>query len=215
MTDTLRGAGLWFAYHRDWVLRDVSIQVSPGEIVGLWGPSGCGKSTLARLLTGRLRPARGTVSMPAGRGRARSAQLVLQQADQSVNPRWKIGRILAEAAPDPAPVLDSGLVFPDWLGSFPHELSGGELQRVNLARALLCRPLFVVADEITASLDAITQVQIWRIILDGAARGDYGVLAVSHDMPLLDAVASRILAMEDLTARRGVLPGPDVRHDEA
>lgn len=196
----LRGEGLWFGYGTQWVLRDVSIQVDPGQVVGLWGPSGCGKSTLARVLTGRLAASKGTVSAPSPWGRARSAQLVLQHAEQSVNPRWKVREILVEGAPDVLPVIDSGLVLSDWLDAFPHELSGGELQRVNLARALLARPAYLVADEITASLDSINQVQIWELVRAGVHANAYGVLAISHDMPLLEQVCHRIVTMQSINS---------------
>lgn len=200
---TLRAApliaeDLWFSYGTQWVVRDASVRIDSGEVVGLWGPSGCGKSTLARLLTGRLTPQQGIVKAPVGRGRARAAQLVLQHSELAMNPRWKIRDVLAEAAPDIGPALDSGLVPGSWLSAFPHELSGGELQRVNLARALLTRPAYIVADEITASLDAITQARIWRILLQGVQNGDYGILAVSHDMPLLERITDRILTMDDV-----------------
>lgn len=194
----LTGTGLWFGYRDEWIIRDVTIHIAPGEVVGLWGPSGCGKSTLARLLTGRLTPAKGSVSSPPGHGRAQSAQLILQHSELSMNPRWKVRDVLAEGAPDLTPVLDTGLVHGTWLDSFPHELSGGELQRVNLARALLSRPAYLVADEITASLDPISQAHIWSIILDGTTRGDYGVLAISHDMPLLETIADRTVTMHEL-----------------
>nr|NLD40830.1 ATP-binding cassette domain-containing protein [Actinomycetales bacterium] len=189
---------MWLSYGADWVLRGASLQVEVGEVVGLWGPSGCGKSSLARVLTGRLAPQRGEVAAPPNDGRARSAQLVLQHSELAMNPRWKIEQVLAEASADVAPVIDSGLVNDSWLSAFPHELSGGELQRVNLARALLAQPRFVVADEITASLDALTQVQIWQLLLEGARAGRYGVLAISHDGPLLEHIADRVVAMDEI-----------------
>lgn len=195
---SLTANDVWFRYADTWVLRGATIEVGPGEIVGLWGPSGSGKSTLAQILAGRLKPARGTVSLAASRGRAHPVQLVSQQADRAVNPRWKIRAVLEEAAGDLTAVIDSGLVLPGWLDAFPHELSGGELQRVNVARALLARPQYVVADETTASLDAITQARIWRILSDGVSRGEYGILAVSHDRPLLETAADRIVAIDEL-----------------
>ncbi len=198
--DVLAARGLWFGYADAWVLRGVDLEVRRGETVGLWGPSGCGKSTLGGLLAGRLSPDRGEIRTPAPTSRAHPVQLVSQHADRAVNPRWRIREVLAEASPDLEPVLASGLIAEEWLRAHPHELSGGELQRVNLARALLARPAYLVADEISASLDAITQVRIWEILLAGVRRGDHGVLAISHDAALLDAVADRVVALADLQA---------------
>ena len=196
--DVLAARGLWFGYADAWVLRGVDLEVRRGETVGLWGPSGCGKSTLGGLLAGRLSPDRGEIRTPAPTSRAHPVQLVSQHAERAVNPRWRIREVLAEASPDLEPVLASGLISEEWLRAHPHELSGGELQRVNLARALLARPSYVVADEISASLDAITQVRIWELLLARVRRGDLGVLAISHDAPLLDAVADRVVALADL-----------------
>jgi peptide/nickel transport system ATP-binding protein len=194
----LRAANLRFRYGKDrpWVVDGVDVEVAPGQVVGLHGPSGAGKSTLGRLLAGLLSPTSGTVEPTARRG-PQPVQMVLQHPDQAMNPRWRISEVLAEADPDADP--DPALVSPTWLDRYPHELSGGELQRVNLARALLARPAYVVADEITASLDALTQARVWRLLLDRARAGDIGVLAISHDLPLLEAVADRVVAFADLS----------------
>lgn len=198
--EPLRGTDLWFGYDGEQVLRGASIAIEPGEVVALWGPSGCGKSTLGKVLAGWHKPDRGEVSGPPGTGRARATQLVLQHSGRAMNPRWKIREVLAEGGSDLDEVLRTRLVRSEWLDAFSHELSGGQLQRVNLVRALLAKPRHVIADEITASLDAITQAQIWEILLDGVRRDGIGVLAISHDRALLDRVADRIVAMDDINA---------------
>ena len=190
---------LWFGYGQSWVLQGVDLRLAPSEVLGLYGPSGCGKSTLGRLLAGRLAADRGRVLAPPPSGRAAPVQLLVQHPETSLNPRRKVRQALLEAAPDLAPVVETDLVHRSWLDAFPHELSGGELQRVSLARALLVRPSYLVADEVTASLDPITQVQIWRLLLAGTRNAGYGVLAISHDMDLLGQVADRVVALEDLT----------------
>lgn len=198
--DELRGENLWFGYGDAWVLRGATISIRPGEVVGLWGASGSGKSTLGKVLTGWRQPQRGAVAAPPASGRARSTQLVLQHSERAMNPRWKVREILAEGDKDVDAAVRSRLVRPEWLDAFPHEISGGQLQRVNLARALLAKPRHVIADEITASLDAITQAKIWQLLLDGVQRDGYGVLAISHDRPLLDRVADRIVEMDRINA---------------
>jgi peptide/nickel transport system ATP-binding protein len=194
----LRAEGVWFRYGRDrpWVLADEDLVVGAGEVVGLCGPSGGGKSTLGRVLAGHLRPDRGRVTVDGTPPRSRRAphpvQLVLQQPERALDPRWTVRRALAASGAEPATV-DERLVQPGWLDRRPHEISGGELQRVNLARALLARPRFLVADEISASLDAVTQARVWALLLEHCREAGIGVLAISHDRSLLEVVSDRVL----------------------
>lgn len=194
----LQAEGVWFRYGRDrpWVLDGVDVALGAGEVVGLCGPSGGGKSTLGRVLAGHLRPDRGRVTVDGAVPRLRRAphpvQLVLQQPERAIDPRWTVRQALAATGAELAG-LDERLVHPSWLDRYPHEISGGELQRVNLARALLVRPRYLVADEISASLDAITQARIWTLLLEHCREAGIGVLAVSHDRPLLETVAGRVL----------------------
>ncbi len=194
----LDGAGLSFRYRRrdPLVVRDATIHLAQGEIVGLRGPSGCGKTTLGRLLAGLLVPERGTVTVGGialpSRG-ASPVQLVFQHPELAVNPRWRLGRILAEAGGPDQALLDELSIAGGWLDRYPNELSGGELQRIAVARALLARPRFVVADEISAMLDPITQAQLWQVLVRRARAGEIGILAISHDDALLEVVADRCL----------------------
>jgi len=194
----LHAANVSFRYHsaQPWVLSDVDLQVAPGEVVGLCGPSGGGKSTLGRVLAGMLRPDRGRVTVDGRSARHRRGpfpvQMVLQDAQQAMDPRWTVRRILATGATG-AGLAGTQLVDPTWLDRRPHELSGGELQRVNLARALLARPRYLVVDEITASLDAITQARIWQLLLHRCGRAGVGVLAIAHDRALLEQVGHRVV----------------------
>ncbi len=202
----LTADGLWFRYGRDrpWVLADADLTLGDGEVVGLLGPSGCGKSTLGRALAGFLRPAVGAVRvdgepLPTAHRRGPwPVQLVLQHPERAMDPRWTIREVLAGAGAGAEEVaaLDDWLLDPEWLARYPHEISGGELQRVNLARAMLARPRHVVADEITASLDPVTQARIWQLLGSWARSRGVGVLAISHDRGLLAAVADRVVDWE-------------------
>lgn len=185
-----------------WAVRDVSMTVSPGEVVGLEGPSGCGKSTLGKLACGMLVPARGAVEVDGGPARPRRGprpvQLVHQDPFAAMNPRWRVGAVLDEADPAGSSLEDptvAALVEATWLDRYPHEISGGQLQRVSLARALLAKPAYLVADEISASLDPITQAQLWHDLLAVVRERRIGVLAVSHDAPLLSEVADRVVSV--------------------
>ncbi|MGY1836266.1 ABC transporter ATP-binding protein [Blastococcus sp. SYSU DS0510] len=204
----LHADDVWFRYGtgQPWVLVGVDLRVGAGEVVGLCGPSGGGKSTLARVLAGFAEPVRGRVTVDgqlprAGRG-PHPVQLVLQHPERAMDPRWTVRQVLAAtgASGDDIAALDRRLVAPGWLDRHPHEISGGELQRVNLARALLARPRYLVADEITASLDAVTQVGVWDLLLGHCRAAGIGLLAVSHDRPLLEAVSARVVDWEPVDA---------------
>jgi peptide/nickel transport system ATP-binding protein len=178
----------------DPILRNVSLAIEPGEVLGLDGPSGVGKSTLGRLLAGLLEPEAGAVRLD-GKALPRAGfcpvQMLFQSPELAVNSRWTAGRILREAfEPDPS-LLDAFGIRPAWLERFPHELSGGELQRIATVRALAPPLRFLVADEITASLDPLTQAEIWRALLALAAERRLGLLVIGHDAPLLARVATR------------------------
>lgn len=201
----LIGEGLWFRHGRrePWGLADVTLAVPPGRVVGLRGPSGAGKSTLAAVLAGMRTPQAGTVSVdgePVRTVGPRRVQLVTQRPELAMDPRWRVGRILDEAGA--APRDEVGLVESAWLDRFPHEISGGELQRVNLARALRTRPAYIVADEISSSLDAITQAMLWDRLLREVRERRFGVLAISHDEDLLAAVADEVVDVESLGSTR-------------
>jgi peptide/nickel transport system ATP-binding protein len=198
----LRGVALWFRYRpgTPWVLHGTSVELAPGEILGLQGPSGCGKSTLGRVLAGIAAPQHGHVEVDAGRTPtgAHPVQLVLQHAERAMDPRWRVRDVLAETGATPAAIaaIEDAILDPAWRDRFPHEISGGELQRVNLARALLAQPRYVIADEITSSVDPLTQADIWHVLTTHAAEHGVGVLAISHDRALLDAVCDRTVTFD-------------------
>lgn len=193
----LEARDLHFAHEAGRPLLDsVSIKLPRGEIIGLSGPSGRGKSTLGRLLAGYLTPRQGRVLVdgdPLPRGWS-PVQYVHQSSIAAVNPRWRIGRIVEEGwLPDDATRAALG-VSRDWYDRYPHEVSGGELQRVALLRALGPATRYLIADEITAMLDPITQAEIWQV-LAARRRDGLGILAISHDSALLRRIAGRVIAL--------------------
>lgn len=195
-----RDVGVRYRGDGPWAIQGAHLTLEPGEVVGLRGPSGCGKTTLARVLAGYLRPTRGTVTVDGAlptTGGVHPVQLIFQHPELAVDPRWRLVDVLAEAGrPDPQ-LLDELSIATAWLGRYPHELSGGELQRVAVARALLSGARYVVADEVSAMLDPITQAQLWHVLLDRARRGAIGLLAVAHDAALLSVVADRVVDVAD------------------
>ena len=193
--------------------RDFSLTVFPGERVQLAAPSGAGKTTLARILAGYERPRAGEVRIdgaPLPRRGVCPVQLVGQHPELTVDPRQRMGAVLAEAgaAPEEEARLRELLGIQDrWLTRFPHELSGGELQRFCIVRALAARPRYLIADEISTMLDAVTQARLWQALLAEADARDLGVVFVSHSPALSARIATRVV---DLSAGRAVLSAPSV-----
>ncbi len=193
----LEARQLSFRYHstRPWIFENVNVRVAPGEIVGLRGESGRGKTTLAKTLAGYLPPTAGDVrvnSLPLPRRGYQPVQLIFQHPELAINPRWKAQKALLETGMPPAPLLEALSIDAAWLNRYPHELSGGELQRLAVARTLNPRTRFLITDEMTSMLDANTQAQIWSAVLDFAHRNDAGLLVISHDAALLDRLCHRI-----------------------
>lgn len=181
------------------VLSDVSFAVEAGERVGLLGPSGQGKTTLARLLAGHLRPTSGQVllgSRPLPAKGALPVQLISQHPEAAVNPRWKLRQVLEEAGPPQPAMLKALGIEPEWLSRTPGELSGGELQRFCVARALASGARFIIADEISTMLDAVTQAQIWQHLLAEAERRRLGLAVITHSPALAQRVCTRVVQLE-------------------
>lgn len=122
-------------------------------------------------------------------------QFLSQSPIFATNPRWSIGRILSEAwMPDEMAIQTLG-IRKSWLDRYLHELSGGEMQRITILRALAPGLRYLVADEITSMLDPLAQAEIWQALLDVAKRRAIGILAISHDADLLGRIADRELAL--------------------
>lgn len=181
------------------VLENFSISVSSGERVGLKAPSGRGKTTLCRLLAGYEKPAKGQVLLDGRPVREYRGvcpvQMVWQHPETVVDPLLTLGKTLNEAGAVEQRLLDALHIEPGWLTRYPSELSGGELQRFCLARALNPEVRFLLCDEISAMLDLVTQAQIWNFLLDEAGRRDLGLLIVSHDDAPLERVCTRVETM--------------------
>ena len=207
---SLRAQGLSFAYPcgRE-LFSGLDLTVNPGERVAILGPSGTGKTTLCRLLSGFLPPAAGKVFVDGGplvpvgrlRGNASPVQLLWQHPEQAFDPRMRLGRSLSEVSRADEQLLDELLsafrARREWLTRRPGELSGGELMRLAMVRALACRPRYLIADESTAMLDAVTQAELWHVLMDLQERDGWGLALVSHSPALVSRVATRSFLLAD------------------
>lgn len=198
----LEGKNLFFRYDRKkpWILEDVSIKIEKGQRLAVSAPSGYGKTTLALLLAGYLEPVKGEILLdgrPLPRKGFCPVQLIYQHPEKAINPRWRLRRILEESGQRKEEVLDAFGIERNWLDRFPRELSGGELQRFCVARALLCGADYLICDEISTMLDAITQTQLWKVILEEARRREMGILAITHNQHLARRIAEKTI---DLSA---------------
>ena len=177
----------------------LSLSVSPGERLALRAPSGFGKTTLCRLLAGYERPRAGQVlidGVPLPERGVCLVQLINQHPERVLDPRLRMASSLDEAGEPEGRVLDGLGIQGKWLTRHPHELSGGEMQRFCIARALTANPAYLIADEITTMLDAVTQARIWGFLLAEAERRNLGLVFVSHSPALTRRLATRSL---DLT----------------
>jgi ABC-type glutathione transport system ATPase component len=202
------------------VLHGVDIRVGKGETVGIVGESGSGKTTLGRALLGLIKPAAGSVvfdgsditalDQRARRPLRRRMQMIFQDPMSSLNPRHTIGRILVEpillhglAKSQAAAlalvhsVLDRVGLSRNTVDFYSYELSGGQRQRVGIARAVVLRPDFVLADEIVSGLDVSTQAQVLRLLKELTGEMHLALAFISHDLSVVRSICQRVVVMRE------------------
>lgn len=192
----LEAKNVFFRYGKKqpWILQDRSLSVERGERLAIFAPSGYGKTTLAMLLAGYLKPEKGQILLdgkPLPSKGVCPVQLIYQHPEKAINPRWRLKRVLEESGALREDMLDAFGIERPWLERFPGELSGGELQRFCVARALLSGADYLICDEISTMLDGITQAQLWNVILEEAERRNLGILAITHNQRLARRIADR------------------------
>ncbi|WP_290063467.1 ABC transporter ATP-binding protein [Paraclostridium bifermentans] len=196
----LKAKDISFKYKNSntYVLKNVDFEINSGEIVGLVAPSGFGKTTLAKILAGYENSYTGTVKIEGinKKNKYNPVQLIFQHPEKAVNPKWKMSQILIESFNPPKELLDYIGIKDEWLNRYPNELSGGELQRFCVIRALSKDTKFLIADEMTTMLDAITQAQIWNVVLDYIKKNNIGLIVISHEKSLIQRICDRVVNLE-------------------
>ncbi|HLS68687.1 MAG TPA: ABC transporter ATP-binding protein [Kiloniellales bacterium] len=199
------------------VLKDVSLEVRPGETLAVGGESGSGKSTLARVITGLLPPRRGSIDFDgrklskglAGRSRddLRELQMIYQMADVAMNPRHTVATIIGrplefyfgirgrERDERVAELLDKIEMGEGFAERYPAELSGGQKQRVCIARALAAEPRVIICDEVTSALDPLVAHGILDLLLQLQEEWQVSYLFITHDLATVKAIADSIAVM--------------------
>lgn len=201
---------------------EVSLDLAPGEVVGLVGESGCGKSTLARAICGLEPLTSGEIRFDGDEvaelglrrrpRRQRRIQMVFQNPYASLNPRRRVGSQISDAFavtgpdhPSVAELLQSVDLPADAASRFPHEFSGGQRQRIAIARAIGAGPEVLIGDEPIASLDASLQARLAELMREIALANGASLLFISHDLSVVRMIADRVAIMQ---AGRIVETGP-------
>ena len=208
----------WTAPRALQAVAGVDLTLAPGETLGIVGESGCGKSTLARALI-ELVPATGRAVWEDGRDllslgpreflRYRSQiQMVFQDPLASLNPRMPVGQIIAEPLKTHHPelgraeirtrvkdMMDRVGLLPNQINRYPHEFSGGQCQRIGIARALIVRPRLVICDEPVSALDVSIQAQIINLLMDLQREFHMALIFIAHDLSVVKHISDRVMVL--------------------
>ena len=199
----LKATNISFKYpsSKEYILKDIDISLDNTKITGLVGDSGSGKSTLCKILSGYVTNYEGSVTFDGNslpKKGFKPVQLIYQHPEKVMNPKWKMEQVLKESWDVSDDLLNEFGIQKSWLTRYPQELSGGELQRFSVLRSLNPNTKFLIADEMTTMLDAITQVQILDSVLKIVKQRNMGFLLVSHDMDLVDTICDDKIYLKDL-----------------
>ena len=213
-----RGSWPWTPPDLLQAVSGASFDLEPGETLGVVGESGSGKSTLARAIIGTVPAASGSVtwrgteltslSVAARRKHRAEAQMVFQDPLAALNPRMTVGSIIAEPLRTHRPdtprrevrrrvgeMMERVGLLPNLVGRYPHEFSGGQCQRIGIARALILEPKLVVCDEPVSALDVSVQAQVINLLARLKAEMGLALIFIAHDIGVVRHISDRILVM--------------------
>ena len=192
-------------------LKNINIKLKKGECIGIVGESGCGKSTLARIIVGIEKKTSGKIIFDnkeiEGISKTKDIQMIFQNPLSSFNPRMKIVDYMWEplrnyfnlSKKDSIPLIKKSLIDvgldENALEKYPHEFSGGQLQRITIARAIIIKPKLIVCDEITSALDVSVQKQILELLKKLQKDLDLSYLFIGHDLAVVQDISQKIVVM--------------------
>ncbi|PIE46659.1 MAG: ABC transporter ATP-binding protein [Gammaproteobacteria bacterium] len=198
-------------------VKDISFQVFQGETLAIVGESGCGKSTTANILLNIEKPTAGkifyrgkdiaTFTKEDWRMYRKKVQIIFQDPYSSLNPRWKVGKIIAEPLKlntnlsvaeikdKVYQIMEKVGLEKDWYHRYPHQFSGGQRQRIGIARALVLNPEVIICDEPVSALDVSIQAQVLNLLLDLQDEFQLTYIFISHDLSVVEHISDRIIAM--------------------
>lgn len=196
----------------------VSFELKAGETLGVVGESGCGKSTLARAIIGLVKAKSGNIiwqgedltTLPpaAMRLKRREIQMIFQDPLASLNPRMTVGDIIAEPLKTFYPKLKKAEIeqqvkdmmakvglLPNLINRYPHEFSGGQCQRIGIARALILKPKLIICDEPVSALDVSIQAQVVNLLKEVQKEMGLTLIFIAHDLSVVKHISDRVLVM--------------------
>ena len=215
----VRTGGVFFGEYTQLKAVDgVSFDLAPGETLGIVGESGCGKSTLGRAVLQLLPPTSGAVAwlgqavnlrdQAALKARRRDMQVVFQDPLASLDPRMTAGDIIAEPLRNYHPELSAADIrsrvkkmmeqvglLPVMINRYPHEFSGGQCQRIGIARAMILKPKLVVCDEPVSALDVSIRAQVINLLMDLQREFQLSMLFISHDLAVVRHISHRVMVL--------------------
>lgn len=195
----LRAKDITFKYGNKTILDKINFEIKTGQKLGIVAPSGFGKTTFARILAGYQKGFAGLVETDAPKTDSYNpVQLVFQHPERAVNPKWSMEKTVLESWNPPKEIYEEMGIKDEWLRRYPNELSGGEIQRFCVIRALNPKTRFLIADEMTTMLDAITTAQIWNVVMKRADRGEIGLLVISHERSMMEYICDKVIDLSTL-----------------
>jgi oligopeptide transport system ATP-binding protein len=213
----VRGGWPWTPPLQLQAVGGISLELHPGEVLGVVGESGSGKSTLARAIvgtvpsTGRIRfdgQDLGNLGPEARRARRRDIQMIFQDPLAALNPRMTVGDIIAEPLTTHFPktpraevrkrvaeLMERVGLLPNLMNRYPHEFSGGQCQRIGIARALILRPKLLICDEPVSALDVSVQAQVVNLLRELRRELGIAMIFIAHDLSVVRHISDRIMVM--------------------
>ncbi|SEV92517.1 oligopeptide transport system ATP-binding protein [Cognatiyoonia koreensis] len=213
-----QGAWPWTPSLKLQAVSDMSFDLAPGECLGVVGESGSGKSTLARAIVGTVPSAGGHIYFEGNdlanmdprqrRVHRRDVQMIFQDPLAALNPRMTVGEIIAEPLVTHEPkmskterkarvrgLMDRVGLLPNLINRYPHEFSGGQCQRIGIARALILKPKLIICDEPVSALDVSVQAQVVNLLMELQADMGLSMIFIAHDLSVVKHISDRIIVM--------------------